>query len=92
MAMDRGVTVGFVMALFAASFTYWFELGFLDRFCFVMVIIVVDVNGVGSWRIPVECRWAAELISTRGCWLTVGKESKKGGSFGTFEDCMVGLG
>ena len=44
--MDRGVAVGFVVALFAASFTYWFKLGFLDRFCFVMVIVVVDVDGV----------------------------------------------
>ena len=43
---DRGVIVGLVVALFAALFAYWFELGFLDHFCFVMVIIVVDVNGV----------------------------------------------
>ena len=46
----------------------------------------------GSWQIQVECLWAVELISTRGCWTMVGKESKKGGSFGTFEDCMVDLG
>ena len=42
------------MALFAASFAYWFELGFLDRFCFVMVIVVVDVDGVvGGSRLSV---------------------------------------
>ena len=52
--MDRGVTVGFVMALFAAPFAYWFELGFLDSFCFVMVIVVVDVDGVvGGSRLSV---------------------------------------
>ena len=55
--MDGSVTAGFVVALFAASFAYWFELGFLDRFCFVMVIVVVNVDGVvGGSRLSVVGR------------------------------------
>ena len=43
---NRSVTVGFVMTLFTASFACWFKFGFLDSFCFVMVIVIIDVDGV----------------------------------------------
>ena len=57
--MDRSVAVGFVVPLFAALFTYWFELGFLDSFCFVMVMVVVDVDGVvGGSRLSVFGQWS----------------------------------
>ena len=53
--MNRGVTVGFVVSPFTASFAcqfelgllfIWYGVGLLDRFCFVMVMVYIEVDGV----------------------------------------------